>query len=139
VEALGRVVGDDGQPAHTDRWATNRTMPYLQWRYGLDDLHYRGLAVDGAVVVFRIRRRGPLLEALIADVVGRPERPLRLGAVSRRILRSTGADVAVLSGPNRPRTALSISGPQLTWRPITDPRVPTLDELSFSGGDVELF
>jgi hypothetical protein len=138
VDAIERVVADD-EPAKTDRWSTNRTLPYLRWRYGLDDLHYRGVEVDGAVVVFRVRRRGPLLEALIADVVGRPEGRLRLGAVSRRILRSTGADVAVLTGPQRPRAALSISGPQLTWRPVTDPRVPTLAELSLSGGDVELF
>jgi hypothetical protein len=139
VAALEQVVGNGSVAADPARWATNRSLPYLQWRYGFDDLQYRGVAVDGAVVVFRVRRRGPLLEALIADVVGRPERPLRLGAVSRRILRSTGADVAVLSGPQRPRTALSISGPQLTWRPVTDPRVPTLQEIAFSGGDVELF
>ena len=139
VEAIERVVRDGHVRTDADRWTTNRTMPYLRWRYGLDDLQYRGVDVGEAVVVFRVRRRGPLREALIADVVGRVERPLRLGSLSRQILRSTGADVAVLSGSHRPRTALSVSGPQLTWRPITDPLIPTLDELSFSGGDVELF
>ena len=138
VEALERVVGN-GDPPVAARWATNRTMPYLRWRYGLDDLHYRGVDVSNAVVVFRVRRRGPLREALIADVIGHGDRPVRLGSVVRRILRSTGADVAVISGRHRPRTALPVAGPQLTWRPITDERIPTIEELSFSGGDMELF
>jgi hypothetical protein len=139
VEAIERIVSNDSTPVTPARWATNRTMPFLRWRYGLDDLHYRGVEVGSAVVVFRVRRRGPLREALIADVIGRAERPARLGSVIRRILQSTGADVAVISGRHRPRTALPIAGPQLTWRPISDQRVPTIQELSFCGGDMELF
>jgi hypothetical protein len=64
---------------------------------------------------------------------------VRLGSVVRTILRSTGADVAVISGPRRPRTALPIAGPQLTWRPIADQRIPNIQDLSFCGGDMELF
>ena len=118
---------------------TNRTKPFLTWRYGFEDLHYRGVDVGGAVVVFRVRPRGRLREVLIADVIGRAARQVRLGAIARRILRSTGADVAVLSGRPRPRTALPLGGPQLTWRPVCDQRVPALEQLSFRGGDIELF
>ena len=139
VEAIERIVGNDNAPVDPTRWATNRTMPFLQWRYGLDDLQYRGVDVGNAVVVFRVRRRGPLREALIADVVGRAERPVRLGSVVRRILRSTRADVAVISGRHRPRSALPIAGPRLTWRAISDQRIPTIQDLSLCGGDMELF
>jgi hypothetical protein len=114
-------------------------MPFLSWRYGLEALHYRGVDAGDAVVVFRVRQRGPLREVLIADVVGPGERRVRLGSVARKILRSTGADVAVIAGRRRPRTAIAIGGPQLTWRPVTDERTPTLDQLSFCGGDMELF
>ena len=139
VEAIERIVSEDSPPAASAGWATNRTSSFLRWRYGLDDLQYRGVAVGNAVVVFRVRRRGPLREALIADVVGDAEPPVRLGSVVRSILRSTGADVAVISGRQRPRTALSVAGPQLTWRPISDQRIPTIEDLSFCGGDMELF
>ena len=139
VEAIERVVSDDGAVVAPDHWATNRTISFLRWRYGLDDLQYRGIQVGSAVVVFRVRRRGPLREALIADVVGRAEPTMRLGSVVRKILRSTGADVAVISGRQRPRTALPIAGPQLTWRPVTDQRVPEIADLAFCGGDMELF
>jgi hypothetical protein len=47
--------------------------------------------------------------------------------------------VAVISGRQRPRTALPIAGPQLTWRPVTDQRVPEIADLAFCGGDMELF
>jgi hypothetical protein len=138
IEAIERIV--DGDPNVASRgWTTNRTMPFLRWRYGLDDLHYRGVVADDSVVVFRVRQRGPLQEVLIADVIGRTDRPVRLGSVVRGILRSTRADVAVISGRHRPRTALPVSGPQLTWRPVSDQRIPTIQELSFCGGDMELF
>ena len=139
VPAIERVLGADGPPPAPDRWSTHRTLPFLQWRYGLDDLQYRAAVVGPTAVIFRIRRRGPLREALIADVLGPTERSFKLGAVARRILRSTGADVAVISGPERPRFALPVSGPQLTWRPITDQRIPAIPDLSFCGGDMELF
>lgn len=139
VEAIERIVSSDSTSVAPTRWATNRTMPFLRWRYGLEDLHYRGVDIGDAVVVFRVRQRGPLREALIADVVGQTERRPRLGSVVRSILRSTRADVAVISGRHHPRTALPIAGPQLTWRPVVDQRLPTLEELSFCGGDMELF
>jgi GNAT superfamily N-acetyltransferase len=139
VEILDRIVGRDDTRVAPTGWATNRTMPFLSWRYGLEALHYRGVDAGDAVVVFRVRQRGPLREVLIADVVGPGERRVRLGSVARKILRSTGADVAVIAGRRRPRTAIAIGGPQLTWRPVTDERMPTLDQLSFCGGDMELF
>ena len=96
---------------------------------------------DGAVVVFRVRRRGPLIEAMIADVIGPPGSTAapHIGRATRAILRTTRADVAVFAGRTRPRLAIPIGGPRLTWRSVCDTRRPTMAELSFCGGDVELF
>lgn len=144
VAAIDRVLDGSSAPsrAETDRWATNRTPAFLRWRYGLDDLHYRGFCPDDtSVVVFRVRRRGPLREAMIADVIHRPgsANTFRLGSAAREIMRTTSADVAIISGGRRPRTAVPVGGPQLTWRPVSDERTPTIGQLSFCGGDMELF
>jgi len=143
VDAIERAggldvpMGDGGTS-----WATHRTAAFLRWRYGHGDLNYRGaLGNDGSVVVFRVRRRGPLVEAMIADVV-RPAgaaADARVGKTARAILRATRADVAVIAGRARPLTALPIGGPQLTWRPVCDERIPTVAQLSLCGGDLELF
>jgi len=118
-------------------WSTHRTAAFFRWRYGLDDLHYYAAGGPaGTVVVFRVRRRGPLREALIADVVGSGD---GLGRVTRQILRSTRADVAVLTGGTRLLSAVPAGGPQLTWRPLADDRVPAMADLHLTGGDVELF
>ena len=41
--------------------ATNRTIEFLRWRYGLEDLHYRTLALGAdpaeGLAIFRVRRR----------------------------------------------------------------------------------
>jgi hypothetical protein len=58
---------------------------------------------------------------------------------TRQILRRTKADVAVLTGGPRSLTAMPVAGPQLTWRPLADDRIPTTGELHFTGGDLELF
>jgi GNAT superfamily N-acetyltransferase len=144
VSAIDHLLDGDAAPPRdaTRRWSTNRTSSFLRWRYGLDDLQYRGFSPDeSTVVVFRVRQRGPLREAMIADVIRRPgaETSLRLGSATRTILRATGADVAVMSGGRRSPTAIPVGGPQLTWRPVCDERVPTIDQLSFCGGDMELF
>ncbi|MEY2449913.1 MAG: hypothetical protein QOH79_3389 [Acidimicrobiaceae bacterium] len=142
VPAIERIAGRDANSvtgSTSNGWATNRTMPFLRWRYGLEALHYRAVDTGDAAVVFRVRQRGPLREVLIADVIGNGAARVRVGSVARSILRSTGADVAVISARPRPRTAIPVGGPQLTWRPITDERVPTIESLSFCGGDMELF
>jgi GNAT superfamily N-acetyltransferase len=143
VDAIDRVLGETAPaPVTGAAWATNRTPAFLRWRYGFADLHYRGFVLDDeSVVVFRVRQRGPLREAMIADVVRAPgaSASARLGSAVRRILRATRADVGVISGRARPATAIPVSGPLLTWRPVADPRVPPLDSLAFCGGDVELF
>ena len=59
-----------GSPA-SGGWRTDRTREYLAWRFGLEPLHYRLLLVSGdpaeGGIVFRLRRRGPAVEAAVVE------------------------------------------------------------------------
>ena len=123
--------------------ATDRSPAYLSWRYSFTPLRYRvvpiGDRLDDGIVVFRLRRRGTALEATIAEVIVPP------GTSARRavgyVLRATGADYAIRTGPGGAAGFLPAPsiGPVLTWRPVVDPWVPALEDLSLTLGDVELF
>jgi GNAT superfamily N-acetyltransferase len=125
---------------------TRLSVEYLRWRYGFPALGYRivsaGPTVEDGAAVFRLRRRGRAVEAVIADVlVPGDERKLR-GELCRRVLTVAGADYAIRVG--RPRSAggflpLPGQGPILTWRALVDTTMPTLREWDLSLGDVELF
>ena len=63
IEALLETVPRSGL-------GTNRSAAYLAWRYGFEPLGYRALAVDGpgdGLVIFRLRRRGPAVEAAVCE------------------------------------------------------------------------
>lgn len=143
TEFLARVPETLGEARREGvRWTTNRTPDFLRWRYGLDDLHYRVLPAGRGGIVFRVRRRGSIREAVVVDHLAN-EAGAGAPHVARRdvhrILRATKADIAVVAGALRTPRALSIRGPRLTWRPVTDERIPTIDQLALRGGDVELF
>ena len=59
---------DDG------RWQTDHTPEVLRWRYELASLAYRAVPTAGdpevGLALFRLRRRGPALEAVVTDVLG---------------------------------------------------------------------
>lgn len=123
--------------------ATDRSPAYLSWRYSFAPLRYRvvpiGDRLDDGIVIFRLRRRGAALEAAIVEVIAPP------GASARRavgyVLRATGADYAIRTGAGGAAGFLPAPsiGPVLTWRPLVDPWVPALEDLSLALGDVELF
>ncbi len=115
-------------------WSTNRTPAYLTWRYGLDDLAYRVVRADGEAAVLRLRERGPLVEATIAEAWGET-----IVARLPRLLRTaTSADVAVRIGGPLGR-AITSGGPTLTWRALARHDRPSLDAWSLTTGDIELF
>ena len=125
--------------------STDRDAAYLRWRYRFGPLHYRAMLMgdhltDG-VVVFRVRRRGSAREATICEVLAPRGRSPR--SAIRRILGETGADYALRTGGIATVTdgflPAPTLGPVLMWKPIRSLAVPTLDELSLSLGDVELF
>lgn len=129
---------------------TARTAPYLAWRYGFEPLGYRavlaGDTVGDGVAFFRLRRRGPALEAVVAEVLapGGDRRAARdlLGRVARQ---SPGDYALVVGGPALVAAGyvpLPRTGPILTWRPLTDDTGSEGDRPSISAismGDVELF
>lgn len=125
--------------------ATARDAAFLRWRYSFGPLHYRVLDIDGrsghGAVVFRVRRRGPALEAAVCDVIGPPE--LRTARALGAVLRGTGADYLVIARDHRVLRSACLPiprlGPLLTWRSVSRPGTPSPSDLELTVGDVELF
>jgi GNAT superfamily N-acetyltransferase len=125
---------------------TARSVAYLRWRYGLDALGYRAIALDddpaAGLAVFRLRRRGGAVEAGVSEVLV----PAGASGAERQLLRAvahdTGADYAVRLGRPEVRAGyvpFPRQGPILTWRPLADRSAPPqLRDLDFALGDVEL-
>lgn len=121
---------------------TDRTPEYLAWRTTFGPLGYRLLLAtqdpSHGGLVFRLRRRGPAIEAVVIEQLV-PD--WRTGAVLvRRMLQQTGADYAIglRTGPSAGLLPLPKQGPLLTTRPLaSSPPEPASWVLTM--GDVELF
>jgi GNAT superfamily N-acetyltransferase len=125
---------------------TARSPAYLRWRYGLEALGYRAIAIDdepaAGLAIFRVRRRGDATEAGISELIvpngAAVARRRLLGLVAHR----TGADYAIRVGRPSLRAGyvpVPRPGPILTWRPLAErTRPPALGDLDLSLGDVEL-
>ena len=154
--SLPSDVGLDARQALADRsvaaallahqpqngWRSDRTCEYLAWRFGLEPLHYRLLLVsrdpaEGGVV-FRLRRRGPAVEAAVVEQLVPDSRSAR--RLVRRMLTETGADYAAGLHAGQPDGLLRVprQGPLLTARRLTA-QPPELAGWSLTLGDVELF
>jgi GNAT superfamily N-acetyltransferase len=130
---------------------THRSPEFFAWRYGHDPLHYRvvhtGGSIDDGFAIFRLRRRGPAVEAVLCDVVvpnpgGSEARRVRRH-LARRVARLSGADY-VLRIDGRPITADPFVrapriGPVLTSRSLTGWVLPRLRRWYVTMGDIELF
>jgi GNAT superfamily N-acetyltransferase len=152
-EDASSVLASDRVGALLDRLGSPRglrtatTAAYLRWRYGLPQLGYRAIALDGdvasGVAVFRLRRRGEAVEAGVSELLAPDTASARrlLGAVRRDaradyVIRLGRPGFAVPSGGFVP---LPRFGPILTYRPLADRAAPpALAELDFRLGDVEL-
>ncbi|MEI8000176.1 MAG: GNAT family N-acetyltransferase [Actinomycetes bacterium] len=126
---------------------THRTPEFLAWRYGPAALHYRVVGAstdpaDGAVVI-HLRRRGPAVEAVVADVFAPDARSAR--AALGRVARASGADYLVrLRAPGDggrragfwpvPRV-----GPTLTARAVSQSPPTALAAWRLTMGDIEIF
>jgi GNAT superfamily N-acetyltransferase len=131
-------------------WRTARTGGYLRWRYGFPELGYRALTAPGGaedgLAVFRLRRRGSATEAAVCELLVPPgaSRTAAARHLLRQVVRTTGADHAVLIGPARlalGRIPVPRQGPTLVWRAVAtqDEAPPPLAAWDLSLGDVELF
>lgn len=131
------LAADVAQPPATGVLRTDRTRDYLQWRYGRAPLHYRAVVDGDGLAFFRLRRRGPALEAVLGDVLS-PTRRGRRQLVTT-VAQTSGADHVLAAGAagDAPGTlAVPGQGPTLTWRPLARPDRPAF---ALSLGDVELF
>ncbi len=126
---------------------TRLTPGVLQWRYaGFPALAYRAHCgpggVAGGLAMFRLRRRGGAVEAMLGDVLA-PGGDARLAArLARDVLRVSGADYAVATAGGRSWRGfvpLPGQGPVLTWRAAGAGGRPPMAAWDLSLGDVELF
>jgi L-amino acid N-acyltransferase YncA len=129
----------------TNGLRTRVNLEYLRWRYGLPALRYRvltaGPTVEDGAVVFRLRRRGTAVEAVISDLLV-PGQDRKLGGeLCRRVLEVAGADYAICLGRGSARGFLPLpeQGPMLAWRALADTSRPSLNDWDLSLGDIELF
>jgi hypothetical protein len=124
---------------------TDINAAYLQWRYGAGPVTYRcllaGSSLRDGVVIFRLRRRGPVTEVAIADVVVPAGDGKLRGRLCRRALKASGGDYAIVVGSARPPSwfRLPRTGPLLTWRPLAQAGAPPISQWELNTGDVELF
>ena len=137
------------------RLATPRDPAYLRWRYtGLPQLDYRALRESEGgrlrgLALFRVRRRGRLREAALAELIVAPDG----GATARRLLRRLGRAVAVdhftccpppggtADRAARRRGFLRVPrGPTLAVRPLADLSPDPTERRSWalSLGDLEV-
>jgi len=146
-EVVQLLSSASAETQHADRISTNKTVSFLQWRYGQCPVGYRiwlgGASIAEGMVVFRLRRRGSAVEAVIADAVFPSDASARyIRRTCRHLLRESGADYAVALGSSRPQGWLPLGGrgPLLTWRPLEWSRgVPGLPSWKLGTGDIELF
>lgn len=131
----------------TPGWHTHRTAAYLAWRYGPAALHYRVVTAsddpaEGAAVV-HLRRRGPAVEAVVADLFVPDRRAAR--SVLRAVVARGGADylIRIRAAADR-RVAHGFvpvpgTGPTLTVRAVTTAPPTDLATWALTLGDVEIF
>lgn len=124
-----------------DRIRTDLDVDVLRWRYGFEPLHYRGIREDDGFALFRLRRRGPVIEGVIGHVVARDRQAE--ARLLRQVARACRAD-QVLQITARPHLRAGFlplpgGGPILTWRELTQRDMPTLDAWDLTMGDIELF
>jgi hypothetical protein len=124
---------------------TRRSPGFLRWRYAAEPLGYRVVVAGDdpsqGIACFRLRRRGPALEAMVGDVLVPGARTAPRRALVRRILRATKADYALcLRGRFREGFApLPEPGPTLVWRAVRDRQPPSHRQWHVTMGDIELF
>ena len=121
---------------------------FLAWRYNNPALGYRVLLHDSTpsagFAVFRLRRRGRAVEAVLCDLFVPPGDLVAARALVRSIARGTDADyvIRIPDGVTRrgfvrlPRT-----GPVLAFRALDGldtSMPPSLGEWALTMGDVEL-
>ncbi|GAA2839122.1 GNAT family N-acetyltransferase [Kitasatospora sp. CM 4170] len=146
-----RAAADAADP----RLAVRRTPEFLRWRYGrAPGLDYRVLTCHRGgeltgLAVGRPRRRGPLAEFTLADVLVRPGDRDSAARLLRAAARESGCDhVATHLSPGTEAAAAALragylraprTGMTLAARAPAGPTRLTLTDWRFTLGDLEVF
>ncbi|MGH2625126.1 MAG: GNAT family N-acetyltransferase [Anaerolineales bacterium] len=131
----------------TARLQTAWSARYLSWRYGAGPLGYRailaGKRLHEGLLLFRLRRRGPLVEAAVGNLIVPAGSPRLARNLVQRALTASRADYSIrLASDGMARSGhlpLPGQGPMLAGRSLTLAALPTLAQWSLTLGDVELF
>jgi hypothetical protein len=126
--------------------STRRTPEYLRWRYGLRELGYRvvthGRSVAEGVLVFRLRRRGAAVEAVVAETLVPEDDAARGRALVAELAHSRTADYLIRLDRRRVTSdgfvCIPRLGPVLVGRSLTGESLPDQRGWAFGMGDVEL-
>lgn len=94
---------------------TARDVAYLRWRYGAAPLlDYRGIRIEGGgtlrgLALFRVRPRGTLWEAAVAELIVRPGDVWTASRLLREVLRSASVDHVTCRFPSGTTAAAAAS------------------------------
>lgn len=104
-DEVASLIVDAESAADQDRLRTPRTIEYMRWRFvSVPGLDYRTVVVDDAdglraLGLGRLRRRGPLVELTLGEVLTRPGDAGAAGAVLAGAARA-GVDHVALHAPS---------------------------------------
>jgi GNAT superfamily N-acetyltransferase len=129
------------------RFITQCSPAFLAWRYGFAPLRYRvvlgGSSPADGLAVFRLRRRGAAIEAVVCDVLTPEKDPTLACCMIKNIAESSGADYLIFMRRSLvsrgPSVRLPRTGPILTCRRLDGGRTPDLRAWDLTMGDIELF
>lgn len=146
-------AGDESDP---QRWSTVHDAEFLRWRYGgAPLLDYRVVSeqaegeLEGAAI-FRIRSRGPLVEAAVADVIVAKDDLATARRLLRRVAACAPVDHLICSFPTHTTAARAAAlcgfvrtgeGPTLVVNPLAAALTPdpsTLSSWALTLGDLEV-
>ncbi len=149
VLADDRIAGLVAALPPPTRLRTRRTVEFLRWRYGFEPLRYRAISASSDVaeglIIFRVRRRGPLSEIAVCDSLAPEGRADIARALDQRLAKAAAGDYAIrLDRPVARRSGFVLVprlGPRLAWRGVNarPDAPPSRAAFDFRLGDIELF
>ncbi|MFL5820040.1 MAG: GNAT family N-acetyltransferase [Solirubrobacteraceae bacterium] len=152
-DAISLLLAEAEAPRQ--RLATPRDPEYLVWRYAsVPELDYRAVVEERGgrlcgLAIFRVRRRGPLWESTVAELIVRPGDRGVAGRLLVGVTRAAACDHVICAFPagSAPARAAPRSGFLSTRRGVTlavkplrrtDPGPGRLSSWALSLGDLEL-
>jgi hypothetical protein len=150
AEALSDTAGVERLLAARIRprgFETRLSVDFLRWRYGAAPLRYRALlagsrAEDG-MVIFRVRPRGRLAEALVCDLRVPPAGKARARELLGRLAEAPDIDLVTRAGGPLLSRSCFVRVPRrswtVVWRAVDGGGMPRADLWNLTLGDLELF